>query len=72
MEPLPRLWPVDIPVLFGDATSAAAEGLAVPPHKDGDGDGDEQDACMLELDECMRVLGDIKPQVGGDRVHLVS
>lgn len=60
VEPLPRLCPIDIPVLF-EATSSNAAAL-----EDGDGDGDEQDAVATEMDACMRVLEDIKPKVWRD------
>lgn len=71
LEPLPRICPVDIPVLFSGTTSssntasATAGGPVVPENKDEN--GDEQDAVFTELDACMRVLEDIKPKVGADR-----
>lgn len=76
MEPLPRLCPVDIPVLFGGTTisntcSAAAEGQGAPDNNDRDRGGDEQDAVSTELDACMRVLEDINPKVGTGRRDFV-
>lgn len=67
MEPLPRLCPVDIPVLFGGATSSSNTTATAEEYGDGAGDRDEQDALFTELDACMRVLEDIKPKVGTGR-----
>ena len=71
VEPLPRLYAVDIPVLFGgttssDTASAPTERPAAADERER-GDGDEQDALFTELDACMRVLENIKPKVGADK-----
>lgn len=77
-EPLPRLCPVDVPVLFGgttNTTTSSATSTAVPREADtgracadADEDGpvaeeDENDAVCKEMDACMRVLEDLKPKV---------
>eukprot|EP00903_Cladosiphon_okamuranus_P019998 g18371.t2 len=64
MEPLPRLCPVDIPVLLGDATSSGNTApTTAEKYGDGDGDRDGEDVLSTELDICMRILEDIKPKM---------